>query len=170
MAFASFSMIEGRPVSSLSNAANGTSRQPGTFESSRTLPLSPSMIPGSPAPRAQTSGCCSRRIATSRKTAASRLSAPSCWRVGIGWDRAMISLPETTPGFYAGPTKVDPDCDLRVHRADGSPMLRLAMIRKPSSVRFGCTAPISGSSSRDQLRITTRSRRFSVCAGENSRD
>ena len=39
--------------------------------------------------------------------------------------------------FYAGPAKVDPDRDFRVHRDAGFPGLRFAIIRNPSKVRFG---------------------------------
>ena len=93
-------------------------------------------VPGSPAPRAQTSGCPLRRIATSRKTAATRPSALSYVRVGIGSDRADFTS-RNHAGLHTGPTKVDPNCDFRAHQRAGFPMLRFAIIRKPSSVRLG---------------------------------
>ena len=49
----------------------------------------------------------------------------------------MISLPETTPGFTLVPPKSIPIATFVLHPEDGSPTLRLAIIRKPSSVRFG---------------------------------
>ena len=46
-------------------------------------------------------------------------------------------LPAHNPGLHTGPAKVDPDSELRGHETSVFPTLRFAIIRKPSSVRFG---------------------------------
>lgn len=56
------------------------------------------------------------------------------------WDRFQPSddlTPRNYAGLHTGPAKVDSDCDLRAHQHAGFPTLRFAIIRKPSSVRFG---------------------------------
>ena len=56
-----------------------------------------------------------RRAAISRKTAAKGYRLRHIGALGSAGDRE-ISPSRNHAGLYAGPAKVDPDCDFRVHK------------------------------------------------------